>query len=95
MTEQRDVGQELIDSIVSGPPAGVELDERGAALLDLAAAQSRELQLAVDDIESWGYLVAGSRGSARCAPRRRSSCYARSLRAIGVLGKAPLRGVNA
>ena len=57
-----DPGTELIESIRTGLPAGVELDEREQALLDLAARQARDVAAAEAGIESRGYLVPGSRG---------------------------------
>ncbi len=53
---------DLIEAIRTGLPAGVELDEREEALLDLAARQARDVAAAEADIESRGYLVEGSRG---------------------------------
>lgn len=57
-----DPGTELIESIRTGLPGGVELDEREQALLGLAARQARDVAAAEADIESRGYLVPGSRG---------------------------------
>jgi hypothetical protein len=57
-----DPGDQLVVSIVTGLPDGVELDEREEALLDLAARQARDVARAEADIETRGYLVEGSRG---------------------------------
>lgn len=62
MSEKADPGAELIDSIRTGLPAGVELDEREEAILDLAARQARDVAAAEADIAERGYLVDGSRG---------------------------------
>jgi hypothetical protein len=55
-------GAHLIEAIRSGLPAGVELDEREEALLNLAARQARDIARAEADIEGRGYLVEGSTG---------------------------------
>ena len=52
----------LVEAIVTGLPAGVELDEREEALLDLAARQLDAVARAEADIDTRGYLVEGSRG---------------------------------
>lgn len=52
----------MIDAIRTGLPAGVELDEREEAILDLAARQARDIGLAEADIVARGYLVPGSKG---------------------------------
>jgi uncharacterized protein with von Willebrand factor type A (vWA) domain len=52
----------LIESIRNGLPAGVELDEREEALLDLAAHQAEDIARAEADISERGFLVEGSRG---------------------------------
>ena len=53
---------DLIEAIREGLPPGVELDEREAAILDLAGRQARDVGRAEADIASRGYLVPGSKG---------------------------------
>ena len=53
---------DLIEAIREGLPPGVELDEREAAILDLAARQARDIGLAEADIASRGDPVPGSKG---------------------------------
>lgn len=62
MTKKAEPGLEPIEAIRTGLPAGVELDEREEALLDMAARQARDIARAEADIETRGYLVEGSRG---------------------------------
>jgi hypothetical protein len=57
-----DPGTALIESIGTGLPPGVELDEREEAILHLAARQARDVAAAEADIADRGYLVEGSRG---------------------------------
>jgi hypothetical protein len=52
----------MIEAIREGLPAGVELDEREEAILDLATRQARDVGRAEADIAARGYLVEGSRG---------------------------------
>jgi hypothetical protein len=56
-----DPGTEMVEAIRTGLPAGVELDEREEAILDLAARQARDVHAAEADIADRGYLVPGSR----------------------------------
>jgi hypothetical protein len=57
-----DPGVELAETIRTGLPPGVELDEREEAILDLASRQARDVAAAEADIAARGYLVDGSRG---------------------------------
>jgi hypothetical protein len=54
-------GQGLVATIVDGLPSGVELDQRGQALLDLAARQADDLAALEADIAERGIRVPGSR----------------------------------
>ena len=58
----QDTGSRLIEAIRDGLPAGIELDEREEAILDLAARQARDVAAAEADIAQRGYLVEGSCG---------------------------------
>ena len=51
-----------IEAIREGLPAGVELDEREEAILDLASRQAADVAAAEADVRDRGYLVDGSRG---------------------------------
>ena len=57
-----DSGAEMIVAIRAGLPAGVELDEREEAILDLAARQASDVAVLEADIAAPGHLVEGSRG---------------------------------
>jgi uncharacterized protein with von Willebrand factor type A (vWA) domain len=57
-----DSGAEMIVAIRRGLPAGVELDEREEAILDLAARQASDVAVLEADIGARGHLVEGSRG---------------------------------
>jgi hypothetical protein len=58
----RDPAAKLVAAIRKGIPAGVELDEREEALLDLAGRQACDVAAAEADVKARGYLVEGSRG---------------------------------
>jgi uncharacterized protein with von Willebrand factor type A (vWA) domain len=57
-----DSDAEMIVAIRAGLPAGVELDEREEAILDLAARQASDVAVLEADIAARGHLVEGSRG---------------------------------
>jgi hypothetical protein len=62
MSKKAEPATAMITAIREGLPAGIELDEREEALLDLAARQARDVAAAEADIAGRGYLVTGSRG---------------------------------
>jgi hypothetical protein len=54
-------GTKLVAAITEGLPPGVELDEREAAILDLAARQAEDVSRLEADVVELGVRVPGSR----------------------------------
>jgi hypothetical protein len=61
-------GAQLRQEILKALPAGIELDEREAALLDLAARQADDVARLEAEIAERGTTVAGSRGQPTLNP---------------------------
>jgi hypothetical protein len=63
-----DPGDQLVESIIAGLPEAVELDEREAAILDLAARPARDAARLEALIAARGTMVEGSRGQPTLNP---------------------------
>ncbi len=61
-TRRVTAGAALVKSIVGGLPAGVELDERERAVLDLASAQADDIARLEADVKEHGTRIEGSTG---------------------------------